>query len=268
VTHTAHLPDPGTLAPALEEIMREAGTIAAEFFTRGARRWEKADQSPVTEGDIAVDSFLKQRLPLLLEESGWLSEETADTPDRLGRSHVWVVDPIDGTRAFAEGIPMWVISVALVENGRPVLAAIFNPMNDEYFEAVRGGGAFMNKNRIAATTPTTLAGIRISGAQKQFEFFETSGAQRAPWIYALAYRLVHVAVGRIDVATARKNPKDWDIAAADLILSEAGAVLTDLSGGGLTYNRSDVSHPPLIASGRTIHNALLAAIAGDSAPST
>ncbi|GGE34388.1 3'(2'),5'-bisphosphate nucleotidase CysQ [Agaricicola taiwanensis] len=264
MTPEATAPDLDLLAPALDQIMREAGEIAAGFFHRGARRWEKADSSPVTEGDIAVDTFLKARLPPLLAGSGWLSEETADTAERLQRSHVWVVDPIDGTRAFADGIPMWVISVALVERGRPVLAAIFNPLADEYFEATAGGGARLNGQAIMATSPSGLAGLSISGPAPLFDLFAAFGARKAPWVYALAYRLVHVAAGRIDVATARTNPKDWDLAAADLILHEAGAVLTDLQGRELTYNRLQVSHPALIAAGRAIHSTLVTAIASQN----
>ena len=249
------------LTPLLHEAVREAGAIALGFFKTGARRWSKADASPVTEGDIAVDHFLAQRLPGLLPGSGWLSEETADTPDRLGRRHVWVVDPIDGTRAFAEGNPMWVVSVALVEDGRPILGAVFNPVGDEFFEARIGHGAFLNGMPIAALTRTALDGAAMSGPQPLLDMIAGTGVIRAPWVYALAYRLVHVAAGRFDAATARTNAKDWDIAAADLILSEAGARLSDLSGNAPVYNRPQPIHPALIAAGRGLHSGLIAAMA-------
>jgi myo-inositol-1(or 4)-monophosphatase len=264
-------PDPALdfdrLTPLVHTAVREAGAIALGFFENGARRWSKADASPVTEGDIAVDHFLRERLPALFPGIGWLSEETADTPDRLTRRRVWVVDPIDGTRAFAEGIPMWVISVALVEDGRPVLAAVLNPVTDEFFCARLGGGAFLNGAAISSTGRGAIEGARISGPQPLFDRLAGSGAARAPWIYALAYRFVHVAAGRIDAATARTNAKDWDVAGADLILSEAGARLTDLAGRTLVYNRPQPSHPALIAAGSELHPALVAALAEDGAPS-
>lgn len=260
-------PDLAALAVSLEAVVRDAGVIAADFFRRGARRWEKADASPVTEGDIAVDAFLHERLPNLLPGSGWLSEETADTPERLARDFVWVVDPIDGTRAFAEGVPMWVISVALVSNGRPVLAAILNPIADEYFSATAGEGAWLNGARLTARKPPRLSAATISGPSATVDLIKGLELPRAPWVYALAYRLVHVAAARFDIAMARRNPKDWDIAAADLVLVESGALLTDLAGNVPVYNRPEVKHPALIAAERTIHAPLIAAIAQSTASS-
>ncbi len=259
-------PDLDGLASSLEEAVREAGGIALDFFRKGARRWSKADSSPVTEGDIAVDRFLNARLPGLLPGSGWLSEEIADTPDRLERRYVWVVDPIDGTRAFAEGVPMWVVSVALVKDGRPVLAAIFNPVAEEYFAARLGGGACLNGAPITASRHDRVAGASVSGPQALFDPLEAAGAVRAPWVYALAYRLVHVAAGRFDAALARTNPKDWDVAAADLILSEAGARLTDVDGRTPIYNRPKSSHPALVAAGTQLHPSLVTALSSRDTP--
>src|SRR5687767_1991669 len=128
-----------SLAPAVRDAARRAGDLAAPYFRAGAqtaaRLWYKGGSSPVTEADIALDTYLKGQLSELLPEAGWLSEETADDPARLGRSYVWVVDPIDGTRAFASGHPDWAISIALVREGKPVLGILHAPIHNRLYEA-------------------------------------------------------------------------------------------------------------------------------------
>src|SRR4051812_18334085 len=137
--------DPADLAsalmPAVRDIAREAGRIASRYFRRGektsARVWSKHGGSPVTEADVAVDSFLKVELSAALPASGWLSEETADEPSRLDARRVWIVDPIDGTRAFLSGHPDWSIAIALLVEGRPALGLVFAPTHELLYEAVR-----------------------------------------------------------------------------------------------------------------------------------
>ena len=133
------------LAPLVRDTAREAGTIAARYFRSGlttsARVWSKSGGSPVTEADIAVDTFLKRELCGALPAAGWLSEETADDPARLGCELVWIVDPIDGTRAFRSGSHDWSVSVALLASGRPLLGVVDAPAHKALYEARRGGGA-------------------------------------------------------------------------------------------------------------------------------
>ena len=135
-------PEPTTRAPLKDElaaIVREAGALAASTF-RGEqlKSWTKSGDSPVTEADIAVDSFLRERLTRLVPDCGWLSEETEDDRARLGGSRLWIVDPIDGTRAYVAGRTDWAVSVALVENGRPVAAAVFAPDGGRSLSGGRG----------------------------------------------------------------------------------------------------------------------------------
>jgi myo-inositol-1(or 4)-monophosphatase len=236
------------LAPQLAGIVREAGQIALEIAREGAKRWTKGDSSIVTEADIQVDRFLFERLPALTPDTGWLSEETADTPDRLNRERVWIVDPIDGTRAYVEGVPVWVVSVALVEQGRPVLAAIFNPTRDEMYEARLGGGARLNGAPIQARDPVAIEAAEVVGPRVVMDDLESIGVRtaRASWVYALAYRLVSVAAGHVDAAIASARSRDWDIAAADLIMHEAGAALVELDGTIPLYNRAKPIHTALV----------------------
>lgn len=247
-------------ATAAAAVVAEAGAIALGFFRRSAERWTKADNSPVTEADLAVDRFLKERLPPLVPDAAWLSEETADTAERLAARRVWIVDPIDGTRSFIEGIPEWVISVALVEDGRPILAVVLNPSTDEAFAAEEGAGARLSGKPILATGGTELAGALVAGPNLLLQAFDRFGIERSPWVHALANRLARVAAGRLDAAVARNDAYDWDIAAAHLLIVEAGGVLTDVAGRPPVYNRPVPRHGALLASGPGRHAVLLAAM--------
>ena len=155
--------------------VREAGALALLTFRGEIKSWTKGASSPVSEADLAVDALLRERL-LAIHDAGWLSEETEDDPARLQRSDVWVVDPIDGTRAYLAGLADWAVSVALVSAGRPVVAALYAPATDELFLATAGGGATLNAAPIAASRGETLAGARFSGPKKRLE---SSGRHRA-----------------------------------------------------------------------------------------
>ena len=124
----------------LADAVREGGALALQTFRGELKSWLKGKSSPVSEADIAVDAMLRERL-LSIRDAGWLSEETEDDPARLRREEVWVVDPIDGTRAYLAGLPDWAISAALVHAGRPVVAALYAPVTDELFQAIVGRGA-------------------------------------------------------------------------------------------------------------------------------
>lgn len=256
--------DLDSLAGRIAEIVVDAGAIAARLFDcGGAKRWTKADDSPVTEADIAVDRYLAANLPPLVPGSGWLSEETADTPERLDRRHVWIVDPIDGTRAFVEGVPEWVVSVALVEDGRPVAGVVHNPVSGLTHAATLGGGATRNGAPLRVADSPDLAGVRAGGTRSLIAPLKPHGVVEGAWIYALANRLVRVADGTLEAALARPDAHDWDIAAAHLILNEAGALLTGFAGEKLAYNVRSTRQPGLVAAAPRRHAALIAALAGD-----
>ena len=128
----------------LLDAVREAGALALKYFRTDVESWDKSPDNPVSEADLAVDKLLRDKLMTARPGYGWLSEETADTPDRRTKSHVWIVDPIDGTRAFLRGTPQFAVSAALVVDEHPVSGAVFNPAQGEMFEAKKGGGARLN----------------------------------------------------------------------------------------------------------------------------
>ncbi len=241
------------LLPNVEAVARAAGAIAMEFFRPGApTRAEvshKPGGSPVTEADLRIDRFLRDRLHALSPDLGWLSEESADSPERLGRDALFVVDPIDGTRGFAAGDPCFAICVAIIAGGLPVLGVVHAPALDETFVALAGGGARRNGAAIAVSRRRELAGASVSAPDSLAADLRRSGLSfsQQPRLPSLAMRLLRVAHGEFDAALARKNAHDWDIAAADLMLREAGGALTDFSGHAPLYNRADPIHPALAA---------------------
>ena len=230
--------------------MREAGELALSYVRADLQHWTKGKDSPVSEADIAVDALLKRKLAPTSYE--WLSEEVEDNPARLNAKRVWVIDPIDGTRAFIAGKPDWTISAALVEDGRPIVASVFAPVTDEFFFAVAGGGATCNGAAICVSDNSTLAGASASGPKRVTDNLvqRQPDLQVVPRIHSLALRFSRVAQGTLDIAMAGGNSHDWDLAAADLLVHEAGGMLTTLAGNAAQYNCREPVHGPLVAAGR------------------
>ena len=247
-------------ATRLAAAVRDAGSLALSMFGKQIKNWTKGpSSSPVCDADIAVNDLLRERLIASDDACAWLSEESADDAGRLCARHVWVVDPIDGTRAYIAGQPDWAISAALVEDSRPIAACLYAPALDEFFAARTGAGSMLNGAPIAATPGADLRDIRVVGPQKFLDRLSSAMLPftKLPRGHSLALRLVRVAQGAADVAFADGNSHDWDLAAADLLVHEAGGVLTPLAGGTVVYNRPVPRHGTLVAVGRDRHTALI-----------
>ena len=239
----------------LVAIAHEAGAIALRYFERGGKtsagvQW-KGDGSPVTEADMAVNAFVEERLKALWPGAAWLSEESADDPSRLGAHHVIIVDPIDGTRGFARGDEHWCVAIALCEAGRPVLSVVHAPALGHTYTAAAGAGAWLNgaplhvdaapapHSDMAVTCPGNLStALRAVGVEFDYR----------PKIASLALRIVMVASGVYSAGFTARDCHDWDIAAADLVLQEAGGLLAGLDGRPLLYNQREPVHGVLTAS--------------------
>jgi myo-inositol-1(or 4)-monophosphatase len=246
-------------AELLKTTVREAGALALSLFRTDLKNWTKGASSPVSEADIAVNNLLEARLRAATPDYGWLSEESADDKARLGKAKVWVVDPIDGTRGYLAGREDWCVSVALVEDDAPVLAAVFAPASDEFFFAARGRGATHNGKPVRVTTGTALDFSRVAGPKPLVERLKLSPGEISlhPRIASLALRLCRVAQGHLDAAFAGGNSRDWDLAAANLIVQEADGKMTALSGDAILYNRREVGHGVLVAAGRDRHASIV-----------
>lgn len=259
-------PESGELLSLMRTAAMQAGATALGWFRAGEPTpahidW-KGGVSPVSEADFAVDDFLRVHLGAIMPEAGWLSEETADNAERLSRSRVFIVDPIDGTRAFISGDPRWAVSAALVEDGRPVVGVLHMPAAGLTFEARAGEGATLNGKRITASKQSHLAGARVAGPPRLMDNLAKAGVafEREPKIPSLAYRLAKVAAGEIDVGIASTDAWDWDIAAADLIIREAGGLLTNLDEREPVYNRANPRHGILGAAPARLQGELIAAL--------
>lgn len=259
------LPIAPELLKAAGESCLEAGMLALDLFRPGARTaartWTKNGGSPVTEADIGVDTFLRVRLSALLPEAAWLSEETVDDARRLSHRFVWVVDPIDGTRAYMSGSPDWAVCVALLDAGEPVLGIVHAPACNATYSALRGGGAWRSGEAIRTSPAESLTGARIAGPKPMLDALALAADFEAvPRIPSLALRLTRIADGTIDAGLISRDARDWDLAAADLVLSEAGGRLSDPDGLALAYNRRDPVHGELVASNGALAAPLLRAL--------
>lgn len=251
--------DPAQAAARLAPCVREAGALALSMFGIPINTWTKGGSSPVCEADIAVDRLLRERLAGDAAGIAWLSEESVDDPARLAARYVWIVDPIDGTRAFLAGLPDWTISAALVENGRPIAACLYAPVTEEFFMATAGAGATCNGAAIAVTPGASLAHARIAGPKRLLDRLAAVAPPftAVPRVRSLALRLARVAHGVFEVAFAGVDAHDWDLAAADLLVHEAGGLITPIGGGLVTYNRPVPRHGMLVAAGRERHATII-----------
>lgn len=226
------------------------------------KSWEKTPGSPVCDADLEVDAFLKRELGLLLPAAGWLSEETADHPERLNKGLCWLVDPVDGTRDFIRGRSGWAVSVALISSGKPLLGFLAAPARDEFWTATAGQGAWLNGRRLAASTRRELAGARVPADSLPREDRDLMMVDKPN---SIALRIAMVADDRADLLATLRWGFEWDIGAATLIAREAGAAVSDAFGAPLSYNKSDPRAFGLLVSAPAIHRAAVERLADRAA---
>lgn len=240
-----------------------AGRVATSYSGQTAKRWDKpGGAGPVTEADLAVNNMLAATLPIARPTYGWLSEETEDTATRLSRDKVFIIDPIDGTRSYAEGANTWAHSFAVSEGGQITAAVVYLPMRKKMYTAALGKGAWLNGEPLRVSTQPSLSNARVLATKVNMEpKFWPKGApdidrQHRP---SLAYRLALVAAGEFDAMFTFRPSWEWDIAAGALIVTEAGGAITDQTGGPLMFNGPDALLNGIIAGGPAIHEQSLAA---------
>jgi myo-inositol-1(or 4)-monophosphatase len=236
----------------LVDAVRTAGKEALRHAADGFETIKKQDHSPVTSADLAVNEILYARLQSAFPQDGWLSEESPDDLNRLQKRRVWVVDPIDGTKAFISGEPEFCISAALIEGGQPVVASIFNPSTDELLTATRGGGLRLNDKPLA---PPAVKGsqhpiIALNPWERQigrFTALEPSAGSRP--MRSIAWTLALTATGRIEAVATLEPENEWDVAAGALLIAEAGGAISDGNGHALTFNRPEPRYRGIVATG-------------------
>ena len=230
----------------------EAGGVILNYYKADYEIRDKGYHNPVTTADHAADACLKDILMKAQPEYGWLSEETMDSPDRLSKDRVWVVDPLDGTKEFIEGVPNFVVSVALVEKGEPIVGVLYNPVTKETFTAAKGEGAFLNDEPIICSTKENLVDMVILNSRSEtrrglWEPFDGTFGELKE-VGSVAYKLGLTAAGKADIFASLRPKNEWDICAGNCIINEAGGKLIDLHGNPRQYNlEKTLIEPGLIA---------------------
>lgn len=253
------LPDPAEDLTLLESAVRDAGALALDHFHDGTESWDKRPGHPVSEADLAVNRLLEARLRGARPDYGWLSEESRDDPHRRQVPRLWVVDPIDGTRAFLRGRHEFSVTVAVVEDGRPLAGVVFSPATDEFYSALRGAGTHLNGRRTRVSDRPAPAGMTIlvsrSEMQKRHwgEVFDDCTVEP---ISSVALKLARVAGGQADATISLWPKSDWDLAGGQLLVEEAGGMVSAPDGAPLVYNAERPRHPGVLAAGPTLAGAL------------
>lgn len=248
----------------LRHAAREAGRIAMSYFGQSPEVWLKDGRSPVSEADMAVDAYLREVLLEARPDYGWLSEETVDDRVSATRQRTFVVDPIDGTRGFIAGQDQWCISVAIIENGRPLAGVLQCPARAEVIEAGKGIGAFQNGMPIRTHLPAAGEKLIIASPRRMVDTLPPAWRERVTmqaYVPSLAYRIAMVARGEVAGTFIRPNSNDWDLAAADLILAEAGGAILGDNALPLIFGSTQSSHGALVAASGNLLQEMLNVVA-------
>lgn len=246
------------------ELTQSAGDAIMRFYRSSFEVKDKRPDNPVTDADYAADRLLKEGLLDLMPDAGWLSEETVDGPERLGKQFAWVVDPLDGTKEFVMGIPEFTVSVALVENGLPILGVILNPPTGELFSVQRGQGLYLNGQKQVVSGRTVLDRARIdaSRSERSRGEFEPFGDKfKLKTMGSIAYKLARVAAGHCDATWSRGPKNEWDICAGVLMTHEGGGRCVDLDDQAFTFNQRRTLVNGIIADNGRLHQQIIEALA-------
>ncbi|WP_424972313.1 inositol monophosphatase family protein [Dinoroseobacter sp. S76] len=245
----------------LIDAAKAAGDIAERFWGQSPETWEKPDGAgPVTEADLAVDRMLHAELLAARPDYGWLSEETTDTPDRLERERVFIVDPIDGTRSYMAGHRTFAHALSVVENGRVTAGVVYLPLRDKLYAAAAGQGATLNGAPLTISPRHEIAGAAMLAAKPTFDPRHWGG--RSPGFErhfrsSLAYRLALIGEGRFDAMMTLRKSWEWDIAAGNLIVEEAGGQSSDRTGAPLRFNSAEAQTDGVVTANPVLHAALM-----------
>jgi myo-inositol-1(or 4)-monophosphatase len=239
---------------------REAGSAIRGYFQDEYTVRDKGEDNPLTDADLAANDILEKRLRGAFPDYGWLSEETRDTPERLDKSHVWIVDPLDGTKEFTLGIPEFVVSVGLAIDGVAKLGVLYNPIEDLMFAGVVGQGATLNGAPIQTTTHPTLQGSTIVCSRTEMKkgwFDEFTDILTPKPVGSVAYKFGLVAAGQAEATFTPRPRSEWDIAGGVALVEAAGGKTSNRQGKAYQFNRPDPLVDGVTATNGHIHGSIL-----------
>ncbi|MBP0481586.1 inositol monophosphatase family protein [Sagittula salina] len=252
---------PETDLALLTRAAHEAGTVARGFLGQALDiRYKDGDAGPVTKADLAVNARLEEILRDARPGYGWLSEESTDDTARMAAETAFIVDPIDGTRSYIEGANTWAHALAVAQAGTVTAAVVFLPMLDRMYTAALGHGARLNGLPITVTRRALPERAEVLATRSSLEPHHwPGGVPRVSRHHrpSLAYRQALVAEGRFDAMFTFRPTWEWDIAAGSLILSEAGARVSDRRGGRLQFNAPHPQADGMVAANPALHDAFL-----------
>ena len=230
----------------------KAGEIIMQYYCDDYEIKEKGYHNPVTTADNEADTYLKSTLMSARPQYGWLSEETVDSKNRLNKEKVWIVDPLDGTKEFIEGVPQFVVSIALVEKGIPIIGVLHNPVTKETFHAAKGGGAYLNQGQYRCSIKDSTRDMVILNSRSEtrrglWEPYKKHFKELRP-IGSVAYKMGLTAIGKADIFATLRPKNEWDICAGTCLINEAGGKVINLNGKDITFNnQKTLIEPGLIA---------------------
>jgi len=232
-----------------DQAARAAGAVIMKLFKGKFDIKEKAKNNPVTTADLEANRKIREFITECFPNDGWLSEEDGDSARRLGASRVWVIDPIDGTKEFIEGVPQFAVSIGFVVDGKPKVAVVYNPADDRFYHAVAGQGAFLNGRPIRVTARSEMDGalLLVSRSEPRRKFQVFVDRCKIEPIGSIAFRLAKVASGDGDGTLTFRSIHEWDICAGVLMVEEAGGIAVDGEGKVLKFNQQVPKHHGVIA---------------------
>jgi myo-inositol-1(or 4)-monophosphatase len=251
------------LAHALEvatQAAHQAGQVILSYYSSSYDVQHKSPDNPVTTADLAANHVLQQTLLGAFPEAGWLSEESTDNPERLHRDMVWVIDPIDGTKEFIQGLDEFTVVLALVVKHQVELAVTYNPARQELVHACRGQGAFCNGHPIRVSTTSHIQNAVVLASRSEtgrgeFERFKTHLTVQP--LGSVAYKLAQVAQGKGDMTFSLVPKHEWDICAGTLLVMEAGGRVSDPQGRPLLFNQPDPRRTGVVATNGLLYDQVL-----------
>jgi myo-inositol-1(or 4)-monophosphatase len=241
-----------------EQAARDAGSAIMGLFKGKFDVREKSKNNPVTTADLEANRIIRDKIHESFPQDGWLSEEDSDNSSRLALARLWVIDPIDGTKEFIEGVSQFAISIAFVVEGRPKIAVVYNPAEDRFYKAAAGQGAYLNDEAIRVSPHNEIDGALLlvsrSEPQKKFQVFvDRCDILR---VGSIAYRLAKVAGGDGDGTLTFRTIHEWDICAGVLMVEEAGGKVVDGNGNTMIFNRELPKHLGVVAANATLATGL------------